>query len=307
MHLPSLRQLQYLAAVAEYGNFSRAAEACHVTQSTLSAGIGALESLLNHMLVDRSQNPVSLTPFGSEVVLRAHGMLAAARTLMERAQHLSAPLTGPLRIGIIPTIAPYLLPFVLPDLQKKYPALELQLHEDLSARLVESARRGDIDLILMAFPFETPGMEQVKLFEEPFFLACPKGLWEKAPPVDLTDLREANNLILLEEGHCLRDHALAACKLQPAQQRQTFSATSLPTLIQMVQHGYGITLLPAMAWLAGHLPDKIDVFPFLNPPPKRIIGMAWREGSPRAEEYRQLAKTIGETYLRKIQAKSGKI
>jgi len=292
MFLPSLKQMQYLVAVADHRNFSRAAQACHVTQSTLSAGIAALESLLNQVLVDRSQNPVALTPFGIEVLDKARTMITEGAALVERARHLDAPLSGPLRLGIIPTIAPYLLPQLLPECQRRFPALELQLHEDLSARLVTALKHGDLDLILLALPYETPGMTQLPLFEEPFFLACPKGYWQKQSPVRLEDLKDADNLILLEEGHCLRDHALAACKLQPVRQRRTFSATSLPTLIQMVQHGYGITLLPEMAHEKRYLPDNIDVFPFAKPLPTRGIGLAWREGSPRAEAYRLLSKTI---------------
>lgn len=287
--------MQYFTALADHRSFSRAAGACHVTQSTLSAGIAALESLLGQPLVDRSQKRVTLTAFGEETLERARGLIAAAAAIVERARHMSAPMTGPLRMGIIPTIAPYMLPRILPGLQKKFPALELQLHEDLSARIVESLQRGALDVILLAFPFDTPDMEQCDLFSEPFFLACPKGLWRKAPPVKNEDLR-AESLILLEEGHCLRDHALAACKLQPAQQRRAFSATSLPTLVQMVRHGYGITLLPEMAVKHGHLPGEVEVFPFRKPAPLRRIGLAWRKNHVRNQEFRTLAAQINISY-----------
>lgn len=295
MNLPSLRQLQYLAALADHRSFSRAAETCHVTQSTLSAGIAALESLLGQPLVDRAQKRTTLTAFGEETLERARDLIAGASAIVERAQHMNAPMSGPLRMGIIPTIAPYMLPRILPGLQKKFPALELQLHEDLSARIVESLQRGALDLILLAFPFDTPGMEQYELFSEPFFLACPKGLWKKAPPVRNEDLR-TESLILLEEGHCLRDHALAACKLQPAQQRRTFSATSLPTLIQMVRHGYGITLLPEMAVKHGHLPEDVEFFSFRRPSPQRKIGLAWRQDHTRGEEFRILGAQMVKSY-----------
>ena len=291
MFLPSIKHLQYFVALAEQHSFSRAADACHVTQSTLSAGIAALESLLKQQLVDRSQRQVMLTPFGTELVDKARAVVADAAAMVERAQHLRTPLSGPLRMGIIPTIAPYMLPRLLPVLQKKFPALELQLHEDLSARLTEGLKKGELDLILLAFPYDTPGMVQMKLFDEPFLLACPKGRWKKAPPVHTEEL-DAGNLILLEEGHCLRDHALAACKLQPVRQRRTFSATSLPTLIQMVQHGYGVTLLPEMAVKHGHLPANIEIFPFAKPPPQRRVGLVWREKSPRQDEYKALAACI---------------
>ena len=291
MFLPSIKHLQYFVALAEHGSFSRAAAACNVTQSTLSAGIAALESLLGQPLADRTQRHVLLTPFGAELVDKVRGIIGDASEIVERARYLKTPLSGPLRLGIIPTIAPYMLPRMLPALQKKFPALELQLHEDLSARLMERLKRGDLDLILLAFPYDTPGMTQMKLFDEDFFLACPKGRWKKAPPVRTEDL-ETGNLILLEEGHCLRDHALAACKLQPLRQRRTFSATSLPTLIQMVQHGYGITLLPEMAVKYGHLPANIEIFPFRKPVPTRQIGLAWRERTPRQSEYLMLAACI---------------
>lgn len=291
MNLPSLRQLQYLRAVAAEGSFSRAAEACHVTQSTLSAGIAALESLLKQSLIDRSQTPVVLTALGAEVAESAHRLINEASALVERARHLNAPLSGPLRLGIIPTIAPYLMPSLLPVLQKRFPQLELQLHEDLSARLAEGLRKGDLDLILLAFPYDTPGMTQRILFEEPFYLACPKGQW-KGMRLKTTDLEKLGNLILLEEGHCLRDHALAACHLQPLPQRRAFSATSLPTLLQMVRHGYGTTLLPEMVVKSG-VASNMDVIPFSDaPPPSRTIGMAWRRNSPAAAEYEILCDIL---------------
>lgn len=291
MFLPSIKHLQYFVALAEQGSFSRAAVACNVTQSTLSAGIAALEALLGQQLADRTQRDVLLTPFGAELLDKARGIVGDAAAIVERARHLKAPLSGPLRLGIIPTIAPYMLPRLLPAMQKKFPALELQLHEDLSARLVEGHKKGELDLILLAFPYDTPGMTQIKLFDEDFFLACPKGRWKAPPPVSTEDLK-TDNLILLEEGHCLRDHALAACKLQPIRQRRTFSATSLPTLIQMVQHGYGITLLPEMAVKHGHLPANIEIFSFKKPVPQRRIGLAWREKTPRHDEYLALAACI---------------
>lgn len=297
MNLPSLRQLQYLRALADYGSFSRAAQACHVTQSTLSAGIAALESLLDQSLVDRSQTPVVLTTFGIEAVESANRLIEDASALVDRARHLNAPLSGPLRLGIIPTIAPYLMPSILPRLQKRFPLLELQLHEDLSARLTESLRKGDLDLIFLAFPYDTPGMVQRKLFDEPFYLASPKGQWQKGSRVKTGDLKDLSNLILLEEGHCLRDHALAACKLQPAQQRRTFSATSLPTLLQMVRHGYGITLVPEMAVNSG-LGADIDILPFDETPlPIRTIGMAWRKNSPRTAEFDLFCEALSSSNL----------
>jgi LysR family hydrogen peroxide-inducible transcriptional activator len=289
--LPSLKQLQYLTALADYASFSEAAAACNVTQSTLSAGIATLETLLGQKLADRSQRRIALTPFGEETVERARALVAGAGDLVTRARSLSAPLTGPLRVGIIPTIAPYLLPRILPALQKKFPALELQWREDLSHRLVEMLRLGQLDLILMAFPFDTPGMEQMTLFDEPFVLACPKNHWHGPRPLKSAAL-EGEKLLLLEEGHCLRDHALAACKLQPRRERQAFNATSLATLVQMVGQGYGLTLLPAMAAHKDSLPDTVEIIPFRAPAPSRTIGLAWRTGSPRAKDFGVLGQTL---------------
>jgi LysR family hydrogen peroxide-inducible transcriptional activator len=287
--LPTLKQLQYLTALADHGSFSEAANASNVTQSTLSAGIATLEDCLGQTLVDRSQRQVALTPLGLEIMGKARVILSDAAALVARARSLNEPLTGPLRLGIIPTIAPYLLPRILPGLRAQFPKLELQLREDLSHRLVDAVRLGQLDLILLAFPFDTPGMDQVTLYEEPFVLACPKGGWTGHNPARTSDL--ANHaLLLLEEGHCLRDHALAACNLQPRRERQTFSATSLSTLIQMVGHGYGMTLLPEMA--ADTVPDTMEIIPFTIPAPMRQIGLAWRKNSQKTKDFEILGKTI---------------
>lgn len=289
MHLPTIKQLQYLIALADHASFSEAAFACNVTQSTLSAGIAELESTLGQKLADRGQRRVALTPLGIETVEKARQIVQDTSSLIARARSLSDPLSGPLRLGIIPTVAPWLLPRILPALRKKFPALELQLKEDLSARIVEDARLNRLDMILLAFPFETPGMKQYVLYEESFVLAAPKSQWHGSHPVKTAEL--ANEpLLLLDEGHCLRDHALAACHLQPRRERQTFSATSLPTLIQMVANGYGMTLLPEMA--SHSLPRNIDIIPFRTPVPARQIGLAWRGNHPRAQAFQKLSDAI---------------
>lgn len=292
-HLPTIRQLQYLSALAEHRSFSKAAERCHVTQSTLSAGIKDLETLLRQALVDRSRRQVTLTAFGKNVLDEARIILTHAGEISARARAVGQPLTGKLRLGIIPTIAPYLLPRILPELQNRFPALELQLTEDLSDRIFAQLRAGALDLILLAFPYETPGLTQTLLFEEPFYLACPKGSWQGKMPVAMNDL-QGKELLLLEEGHCLRDHALAACRFRARAERETFNATSLPTLIQFVQHGYGMTILPEMAVREGAVPDNIEIIPFRAPVPRRRVGMAWRKGHPQEKEFALLAKTIRE-------------
>lgn len=291
MARPSIRQLSYLIAIENSGSFIQAADDCSVTQSTLSAGIKELENILQQQLVIRGRKRASLTPFGLEVATQGRQIIQSVDNITARAQQIHAPLSGPLRLGIIPTIAPYFLPIILPVLEKKFPELELQLHEDLSDRLVEQIHRGALDLVLLAFPYDTPGMAQMFLFEEPFFLACPKGKEPKNMPLGTGDL-DAGELLLLDDGHCLREHALAACGLASSQQRKTYSATSLQTLIQMVSSGYGMTLLPDMAAQTHALPSNISIIRFANPQPTRQIGLIWRRGHPRRTEFEILGKTI---------------
>ncbi|PJB69642.1 MAG: hydrogen peroxide-inducible genes activator [Alphaproteobacteria bacterium CG_4_9_14_3_um_filter_47_13] len=295
--LPTLRQLQYLLALAEHQSFSKAAEFCYVTQSTLSAGIKELETHLSQQLVNRAGKQMTLTSFGEEVAEQARIILAHARDISARARSLEKPLSGALRLGIIPTIAPYLLPQILPPLQKKFPDLELQLTEDQSARLVEQLRKGLLDLALFAFPYDMPDMVQTLLFEEPFYIACPEKTWQGKNPAILGDL-ENKELLLLEEGHCLRDHALAACHFRAKAERRIFNATSLPTLIQFVQHGYGMTLLPKMAVEWGIIPKNIEIIPFALPCPTRKIGLIWRKKHPQEKEFILFSETLGSLFLK---------
>lgn len=289
---PTLRQLDYLIAVEDEESFKRAAEICNVTQSTLSAGIQELEQILEHPLVNRGQRQkVTLTAFGAEVTDHARKILDATDKVVARAKQLKSPLSGPLRMGVIPTIAPYMLPEILPKLQEAFPELELQLHEDLSDRLVEKCEKGLVDVILLAFPFETPALSQFFLFEEPFTLAVPKGREPEAREVSTGDL-DPGELLLLEDGHCLSDHAIAACGLQKPKRRKAYSATSLQTLIQMVASGYGITLLPEMAATRANVPDTISTVPFTEPKPTRQIGLAWRSGHARRKEFEELGKVL---------------
>ncbi len=290
---PTLRQLSYLTALESTSSFSKAAEQCYVTQSTLSAGIKELESILGQKLVNRNKKEATLTPFGAEVCEQSHKIIHDVDRIVARSRQIKAPLTGPLRLGVIPTIAPYFLPQILPDMQKRFPALEIQLYEDLSARIVEQLNRGQLDIILLAFPYETPNMHQEVILEEPFLLAEPKDQAQRIKSLSTKDLIP-ERLLLLEDGHCLRDHALGACKLQLPKQRKTFSATSLSTLVQMVQHGYGTTLLPQMMVNQGALPDNIAITPFKEPQPRRIIGLAWEEHHPKEEDFLLLARTIKE-------------
>lgn len=296
MNLPTIRQMQYLVALKEELSFSRAAHVCAVTQSTLSAGIKELENILGHPVIDRSKRKVIFTALGQDIVQESRDIIEKAQRITERANQLSAPMTGPMRLGVIPTIAPYLLPDILPVIKQKYPHLELQLYEDMSERLIDALRRGDIDVALIAFPFDTPDTTQKLLFEEDFFLAVPRG---RPMPFDIKNIKpddlDPGELLLLEEGHCLSDHALSACGLQLPKRRKAYSATSLSTLLQMVASGYGITLVPDMAVKARTIPHNVDILNFANPSPRRQIGFCWRPGSPRIQDFLRLGKLVSNS------------
>lgn len=298
MNTPPLRQLQYFLAVADHLSFHKAAEICHVTQPTLSEGLKNLEDLLGTKLFERTKRSVALTSSGAELVLPARDIVARAEDFVLMARARKEPFTGKLTLGVIPTIAPYLLPALLPALQKKFRQLELQLKEDVTVQLLGALEQRSIDVVLMAFPYDTQGIKQMKLWSEPFVIAMPSNMPGDKTMMEthatLNDLSK-HNIMLLEDGHCLRDHALAACKLQPGQQR-TFGATSLTTLIQMVQHGYGSTLLPAMAVDPKTMPRGVTVQRFSNPQPSRQIGLAWRQGNPREKEFRALGDMIVKTF-----------
>lgn len=293
-NLPSLRQLQYFIAITETNSFSRAAERCNVTQPTLSGALRDLEALLGQKLFDRSSRNVALTRAGEELLRPAKDLVSQAEQMIELARSHHSPLSGGLRLGVIPTIAPYVLPQLLPALKKHYAALDLTLKEEQTGRLLKALELREIDAALMAFPYATPGAEQMILWSEPFVIAMPGTKPLDPRPAQIHDLN-THNIMLLEDGHCLREHAIAACRLQPQAQRQTFGATSLPTLLQMVQHGFGATLLPAMAVDAKNPPRGITIRHFAAPQPSRQIGLAWRKDSPRAEEYRMLGKFIVKT------------
>lgn len=287
---PTLKQLKYLIAIQDEGSFSKAAERCFVTQSTLSAGIKELETILGKEVVDRSRRKTTLTPFGKDVLSSAKIIMDEINNIGMRARTGQEPFSTPLKLGVIPTIAPYLLPDILPALHTEFPQLDVQLYEDLTANLLDKLQRRQIDVALMAFPYEQPGIDSHIIFEEPFVLAAHKDI---APAKSIgLDFLEDKDILLLEDGHCLRDHALQACKLRNPAQKKTFSATSLATLIQMVSHGYGMTLLPDMAAQPGALPDNITLVHFKNPAPTRQIGLAWRESDPNVRDYKLLADTI---------------
>ena len=296
--LPTLRQLRFLAALAEHGSFSRAAEACFVTQPTLSAGIKELEGVLGAQLVERGARGAVLTPAGEAAVTRARTILTETEDLVHAARAAGEPLSGPFRLGVIPTIAPFLLPKVLPALRQRYPDLELFLREDLTQRLAEGLKERRLDAALIALPYDAPGIETRVIAEDEFLFAAhrdhPLATVNRLEPAMLAD----EPLLLLEDGHCLRDHALSVCAAgsggaHEGEARSDFAATSLHTLVQMVKSGLGATLLPRLALDAG-LADRLDlaVRPFDPPVAGREIGVAWRKGSARADEAVKLADAV---------------
>lgn len=292
---PTLRQLAYLAAVVETRHFGRAAEACHVTQSTLSAGLKELEELLGVELVERDRRRVLPTPLGEATAARARDILARTDGLVEAARAGGVPLSGPLRIGVIPTIAPFLLPRLVPLLRRRHPDLQPWLREDQSAPLVAELAAGRLDVLVLALPYPLDGQDSRRVAEDPFHVALPPGHrlagHETLTPAELP----GDELLLLEEGHCLREHAMAACHLAPAPQARAMAATSLPTLVQMVAAGLGVTLLPAMALESDLLRGTgIATVSLASDVPARGIGLAWRPASGRVEDYGRLGAAVRE-------------
>jgi LysR family hydrogen peroxide-inducible transcriptional activator len=298
IRLPTLRQLGHLVALAEAKHFGKAAAASHVTQSTLSASIRELEETLQASLVDRTKRKVVLTPLGADVAGRARQILDQAEEIARLAQRESAPLTGTLRMGVIPTIGPFLLPSVLPRLRRAYPKLRLYLIEDLSARLAEQLHSGAIDVALLALPFEAGNVEERVLFEDVFKLATATDHPLAAHKSVRLDELKSDELLLLKEGHCLREHAMEACRIADPKQAAVVEATSLHTLVQMVDNGLGTTLLPQLAIDGGILRGThIKVVPFADEHPVRKIGLIWRRGTGRGAEFYLLGSEIARLAL----------
>ncbi len=296
--LPTLRQLHYLKLLAEHGSFGRAADAAHVTQPTLSSGIQELEKTLGAAVVDRARSGVILTAVGEEALRRATVILNEAEELVEAAKNAGQPLTGRFRLGVIPTVAPYLLPRALPLLRDRFPKLRLFLREDLTGRLIAALKAGQLDAALIALPFDMHGLAWAHVSDDELLAAMPADHPLARQKAAAPEALAKEDLILLEDGHCLREHALAACGLKPprtASGEESFAATSLPTLVQMVGSGLGVSFLPAMAVNAG-LTDtaSVAVRPIDAPNPAREIVVAWRAGSNRAAEGRLLAEVLRE-------------
>jgi len=291
--LPSLRQLGYLVELADRLSFRAAAEAQLVTQSTLSAGIKELERVLDAQLVERDRRHVRLTAAGEEVVSRARDLLAGAADLSEVARRSVAPLSGPLRLGAIPTVAPYLLPEVLPPLRRAHGDLRIYLREDVTGRLIERLRAGTLDVALIALPHDTGDLRVRELFRDELWLVAR----EDAPAVREKEITlrklDAGEVLLLEEGHCLRDHAIAACGPRRGAWEAKVEATSLTTLIQMVDGGLGVTLLPDITLKAGILRGtRLVARPFASPAPSRMLALVTRRSWPRQRDADELAQFI---------------
>ena len=291
----TLRQLRFLVALSEELNFSRAAEVCFVTQPTLSAGLKELEQLLGVQLAERSKRSVMLTPIGLEIADRARALLLGAHEIEDLAAAHKAPEVGDLRLGAIPTIGPFLIPKALPQVRAAFPGLRLFLREEKTDSLLDGLATGRLDVILIARPFDIGSAEYAELFDDGYHLASPPG-WGKADrrPVSGAAL-EGARLLLLEQGHCLQRHALRAFPDYDIQQDESFSATSLPTLISMVSEGLGITLLPDLAIDAGVLSgQKVDIAPLTGACPRHVI-LAWRPTSARKPVFQALANILRDT------------
>ncbi|MEM7101415.1 MAG: DNA-binding transcriptional regulator OxyR [Pseudomonadota bacterium] len=286
----NLRDLRYLVAVAEHKHFGRAAEACFVSQPTLSTQLKKLEDTLGVTLVERTNRQVMLSPAGEQIVAQAQRVLREVNTLTGLAEQHRDPLGGEFRLGMIPTVAPYLLPKILKPISSAFPNLRLQLTEGQTAQLTRMLKQGELDAVLLALPLNEENIRELKLFEEAFLFAASKQHKKaKQETVTLSDLSE-EQVLLLEDGHCLRDQALDVCHTQGAQENANFRATSLETLRQMVAANVGITLMPELA--VTRRSGEVKYIPFEHPQPHREIGLCWRNTSTRFDLLDALGKVL---------------
>ena len=292
VHPPTIKQLQYLVALREHGHFGKAAEACFVTQSTLSAGLRELETLLGVVLVERTRRVVRFTALGEKIADKAVRVLREAEELAEMARAEGKPLHGELRMGVIPTIAPFLLPAMLPRLRGEWPSLKLYLREETSQAACEALHRGQLDCVLLALPFACGDVDFAPLFDDRLFVAFPGGEAPGGEAVDVAAIDE-KRMLLLEDGHCLKDHALAACNRPELRAHAAMMGTSLHTLVQMVDNGLGLTFIPSMAIEAGILDGtQVDARPLRSNHGFRRIALIWRRSSPRENEFQLLAGAL---------------
>ncbi len=292
MRSPTIKQLRYFVALCEEQHFGRAAERCFVSQSAFSNAIQELESTLETQLVDRTNRSVVITSNGQDVATQARLVIRDVESLVEIAQGNSKPLNGELRFGVIPTIAPFILPAVLPKIRKAFPELQLLLVEDQTQRIYERLMDGDLDLLLLALPWAMQGVEQQTLFRDEFCLAYRQGTDRVDPENYRFNRLDSDSVLLLEDGHCLRDHALSACKIRNTEKIRRFGASSLLTLIEMIDADLGISFLPEMARGSTLLRNTRVRLHALSDKSYRNIGVAWRKGSRRAEEFRLLGDFV---------------
>ena len=296
----TLRQLRYLSALAKHGHFGRAAEACAVTQPALSMQIRDLERTLGVQVVERRPGEVILTDVGREVARRGEDMLAASRDLVDFARHRGGVLTGRLTLGVIPSLAPYLLPRILPALQKQFPELRLELRETQTRQLVDDVKSGVLDVAMLALPLGEVEIETLKLFDDTFLLAVPANDARPAEQRIKASEIDQSRLILLEDGHCLRDQALAFCATARGAMTAAgtaFAASSLSTVIQMVASGYGVTLIPQIAADVEQRDTRVKFLRLENPQPGRTIGLAFRRTSPRKTDFAALGGAVKDCVL----------
>lgn len=289
----TLKQLRYVEALARHRHFGNAARDFAISQPALSMQIKELEDTLGTPLIERGARRIRLTGFGEDVVARAREILRAVDDLGDLARAAHAGLAGRLRVGVIPTIAPYLLPAFIAKLSALHPELELRVRETTTSRLLQALAEGQLDCAILALPVSEPGLSEVPLFEENFVLVRPVADAQKPVP-DREGLREMR-LLLLEEGHCFRDQALSFCNIQSTRPRELMDGSSLSTLVQMVGAGMGVTLLPEMAVPVETRAAAVAVARFAEPQPTRTIGMVWRRTSPLADELAELAQILGQT------------
>jgi LysR family hydrogen peroxide-inducible transcriptional activator len=290
----TLRQLRYFEAVARHLHFGRAANECAVTQPALSQQIQEMEAILGVALLERNARRITVTPQGAVIALRATRILGDIQDLMDYARHGGMLLTGALKLGVIPSIAPYLLPKILPAVQATHPDLELHLRETQTEALITELLHGRLDVVLMALPTIDPSLESLPLFVDRFLLASRAGSEPHLAGIASPDMIPADRLLLLEEGHCLRDQALTYCGIPRSNMVSGFGAASLSTIMQMVANGYGVTLLPEICIDIEARDQRIALTRFAAPEPQREIGLVWRRSSPRRADYEALGKLLVE-------------
>lgn len=292
MNLPTVKQLRYFVALEHLEHFGKAAEACFVSQSAFSTAIRELETVLQVQLVDRTNKNVTVTHVGRQIAAEARRCLRDLENLVEIARSNQAPLTGDLRVGIIPTIAPFLLPKIVPELRQQFPRLRIYLTEDITQRIYDKLMNGELDLIILALPYALRSVEVLPLFKDEFYLACREDTQHTRPKRYIFDELNPESILLLEDGHCLRDHALSACHLQDVNKISRFTASSILTLVQMVDSDLGISYLPQMVKNSTLLEGTQVKLWELPEKSYREIGFAWRRGSAREAEFRKLGQFI---------------